>query len=287
MPEGHTIHALAGRLNRAYAGKPVRASSPQGRFADSAAQLDGEVLIGAQAAGKHLLVEVDGDRWLHVHLGLIGIFAVTPLADGIRPEDVPVQGEVRLRLASDTHVADLRGPMVCALITAQEAHSVLDRLGPDPLRADADPDEAWARISRRRKTIAELLMDQAVVAGVGNVYRCEVLWRHRIDPHRPGRELRQSSWDTIWADLVRLLPLGVAYGQILTLEPQVEEAERRLAAGEEPPVITGRSLGTTFPREFATYKRAGEPCPTCDRRIRTAKVAGRTLYWCGRCQRRR
>ncbi|WP_409484489.1 Fpg/Nei family DNA glycosylase [Arsenicicoccus dermatophilus] len=287
MPEGHTIHALAGRLSRAYAGKPVRVTSPQGRFAESAALLDGATVVGAQAAGKHLLVELTGDRWLHVHLGLIGNFAVEAVAPGLPPQDHPVQGEVRLRLASDTHVADLRGPMVCALVTAEEAAAVVARLGPDPLRPDADPEPAWARITRSRKAIAELIMDQAVVAGVGNVYRCEVLWRLRLDPFRPGRELRRTSWDAIWADLVRLLPLGVAYGQILTLEEQVLDAEARLAAGEVPPELTGRHLGATFPREFATYQRTGAPCLQCGSRIRQQRVAGRELYWCGRCQRRR
>ncbi|AKT50521.1 Fpg/Nei family DNA glycosylase [Arsenicicoccus sp. oral taxon 190] len=287
MPEGHTIHALARRLNRAYADLPVRITSPQGRFAESAALLDGTRFVRAQAAGKNLFVELEQDRWLHVHLGLIGNFAVTPVGDGIRPDDVPVQGEVRLRVSSAEHVADLRGPMVCALVTPDEVASVIGRLGPDPLRPDADPEQAWDRISRSRKTIAELLLDQAVVAGVGNVYRCEVLWRHRLDPRRPGRELRRASWDLIWADLVRLLPLGVAFGQILTLEDQVVDAEARVAAGEVPPELTGRALGTTYPREFATYKRTGEPCLRCASRIRSEKLGGRELYWCGRCQRRR
>ena len=78
MPEGHTTHALAGRLNKAFGGSPVSASSPQGRFAGGAALLDGLSLLEASAWGKHLFAEFEGERWLNVHLGLIGAFSVIP-----------------------------------------------------------------------------------------------------------------------------------------------------------------------------------------------------------------
>lgn len=107
MPEGHTLHALARRLDAAYAGTTPQVSSPQGKFAQGAALLDGRRLLEASAWGKHLFVEFDGDAWLHVHLGLIGKFDVTPLADSVVP---PVQGQVRLRLLTPDHVGDLRGP---------------------------------------------------------------------------------------------------------------------------------------------------------------------------------
>src|SRR5699024_10135770 len=108
MPEGHTIHALAERLNRAFAGHAIHASSPQGRFAGGAIELDGTEFLAAQAWGKHLLVEFAAERWLHVHLGLIGNFAVVPLPAqerGESPEQIPVTGTVRLRLVGPEHVA--------------------------------------------------------------------------------------------------------------------------------------------------------------------------------------
>lgn len=292
MPEGHTVHALAGRLNRAFAGHPVSASSPQGRFAQGAALLDGRVLLEGSAWGKHLFVELDGDAWLHVHLGLIGSFPVVPLPEGLRglpAARLPVTGQVRLRLVGTEHVADLRGPNLCAVETPEEVAAVQARLGPDPLRPDADPAPAWERIRRSTRGIGELVMDQAILAGVGNVYRCEVLYRHRVDPFRPGTQIRRSTWQAIWEDLALLMPLGVAYNQILTMEDQVAEAvdevERGMAA-PHPPGLTGERLGAHFERRFYLYQRAGEPCRTCGSRIRSMPVAGRTLYWCGRCQRR-
>src|SRR5665811_2460209 len=134
---------------------------------------------------------------------------------------VPVEGQVRLRLLNDAWVGDLRGPTVCAVVTPEKVDEIQARLGPDPLRTDADPDFALRRIMRSTKPIAELLMDQAVLAGVGNVYRCEVLFRHRVDPFRPGREILSTTWQAIWEDLLVLMPLGVAFGQILTMDDQV------------------------------------------------------------------
>ena len=136
-------------------------------------------------------------------------------------------GQVRLRLATDDHVADLRGPNLCAVITPDLVEAVTSRLGPDPLRPEPDPDLAWRKIARSGKSIAELLMDQSVLAGVGNVYRCEVLFRQRVDPFRPGREIRRTTWDAIWLDLVDLLPLGVATGKIVTVAEQVDAGARR------------------------------------------------------------
>ena len=249
-------------------------SSPQGRFAESAAMLDGTYLDSADAWGKHLFVEFSAERVLHVHLGLIGKFSVASYDDMLPPP----RGAVRLRLATDTMVADLRGPIICALRTPEEVSEVIARTGPDPLRADADPGQAWDRIHRSRKSIGALLMDQDVVAGIGNLYRCELLWRHRVDPFKPGNKVRAAVWDALWVDLVRLMKVGVATGRIVTDEAQVEKAEAAIA-----------STGAAFVRrpKHAVYKRTDDPCPRCGTKVRTQVMAGRNLFWCPRCQRHR
>ncbi len=272
MPEGHTIHRLAAALDDAFGGSRPAVSSPQGRFAESAALLDGSYLDRADAWGKHLFVDFSAERVLHVHLGLIGKFSVLPYADLLPPP----RGAVRLRLASDTTVADLRGPIVCALRTPQEVAEVIARTGPDPLRADADPARAWERIHRSRQSIAVLLMDQSVVAGIGNLYRCELLWRHRVDPSKPGNKLRRSTWDAMWVDLVRLMRVGVYTGRIVTDDAQLERAEAAYAE---------RGTARVVRPKHAVYKRTGDPCPRCGTGVRTQVVAGRNLFWCPRCQR--
>ena len=212
MPEGHTLHRLARDLDAAFGGRRVAVSSPQGRFADSAALVDGTVVHRAEAAGKHLFVELGDEHVLHVHLGLIGTFDVHADAGHL---PLPV-GQVRLRLASvdedGAAYADLRGAIVCELVTPERRAEVIARLGPDPLRPDAEPARAWARISRSQRPVGDLLIDQEVVAGVGNVYRAELLFRHRMHPLRPGRTLRVGQWRAMWDDLVVLMGEGVRTG---------------------------------------------------------------------------
>ena len=109
VPEGHTLHRLALDLTEAFGGRIVAVTSPQGRFADSAGALDQTRMIEATAHGKHLFCEFADDRFLHVHLGLIGKFTIGP--------EAPAWGEVRIRIAADGRTADLRGPQQCAVVT--------------------------------------------------------------------------------------------------------------------------------------------------------------------------
>lgn len=274
MPEGHTLHRLARDLDAAFAGTAPGVSSPQGRFAAGAALLDGRDWDHAEAWGKQLFAEFAGDAWLHVHLGLIGTFTIDEHA---YVGELPVTGQVRLRLRTEEHVADLRGPMTCEVVTPEQVDALLARLGPDPLRPGQDPDQGWAKLSRSGKPIAELLLDQSVLAGVGNVYRCEVLFRHRVHPLRPGRRIKRSTWQALWDDLVQLMPLGVATGRIVTLEDQVAEVSEALQRGEQVELEE---------RESYVYRRSGEGCLVCGSRVRSQVLAGRNLFWCGNCQRR-
>ncbi|MFH8517842.1 Fpg/Nei family DNA glycosylase [Streptomyces gelaticus] len=267
MPEGHTIHRLAADHRDRFAGRPVRVSSPQGKFSAGAALLDGRPLTGVDAHGKHLFLGFEGAGWVHIHLGLFG-----KLGFGTVPAPPPTD-TVRLRLLNEEHHADLRGPTACALITDPEKRAIHDRLGPDPLRTDEDGERAWLRISRSRITVAALLMDQKVIAGVGNVYRAEVLFRRGIDPYRLGRDLTRAEWDAIWADLVVLMREGVRNNRIDTVRPEhLPEAMGR------PPRVDDHG------GEVYVYRRARQACHICGGEIRTADLAARNLFWCPGCQ---
>ncbi|MDT7708002.1 MAG: endonuclease [Pseudonocardiales bacterium] len=261
MPEGHTLHRLARQHQRRYGKKQVAVSSPQGRFSTSAEIVDGRVLERAEAHGKHLFHHYGPDLVVHVHLGLYGTFS-----DVEHPVEEP-RGLVRMRIVGPTHFADLRGPTACELITDAEAAAIHARLGEDPLRKDADPDRAWDRVSRSRAPLATLLMDQTVIAGVGNVYRAEALFRHGLDPQLPGRALDRKQWDVLWLDLVDLLQDGVRRGKIETLRPE-----------HDP------SLLKQGDRKVYAYRRTGEPCIVCGTPIRHDKHLARNLFWCPTCQ---
>ncbi|MEL4505880.1 DNA-formamidopyrimidine glycosylase family protein [Luteococcus sp. H138] len=271
MPEGHVIHRLAQATMANFGGQVVAVSSPQGRFDGAAASLDGTVLQAASACGKHLFIDfasAQPERIVHIHLGLIGKLFFAPLAEP--------KGAVRLRITDGTTAADLHGPQLCRLISAAEQQAQIARLGPDPIRPDADPEVAWQRIHRSGRSIASLLMDQRITAGVGNIYRAEVLFRHRVNPTTPGNQLRRATWQAIWADLVVLMRDGVALGRIDTvLDEHGPEAQQR-------PARVDRHGGEVY-----VYRRAAQPCLVCGSTVRVADLEGRNLYWCGKCQRRR
>lgn len=267
MPEGHTLHRLARLHQRRYAGAPVSVWSPQGRFAD-AALVDGQTFRKASAWGKHLFhhyadgPSADGPI-VHVHLGLYGSFREhrTPMPDP--------RGQVRMRLVGADHGTDLRGPTACEVLDEAQVAAILGRLGPDPLRSDADPAAAWARIAKSRRAIGALLMDQSVLAGVGNVYRSELLFRHGIDPYRAGRDVGEDEFSAAWSDLVDLMRVGVRRGRIIVVRPEHDHG--------------APAYGPRRPRTYV-YRRAGEPCRLCDSPVRTAELEGRNLFWCPGCQ---
>ncbi|HRA06751.1 MAG TPA: DNA-formamidopyrimidine glycosylase family protein [Propionicimonas sp.] len=270
MPEGHVIHRLAAELESAFGGRTVRVTSPQGRFHGSAALLDGTTFAGAEAYGKNLFIEFGHDLFVQVHLGLIGKLR------WVEPGVVQNPDTVRLRIETEADAVELRGPQTCNLIGPDELAAVVATLGPDPLRADADPDRGWQRVHRSGRTIASLLMDQRVAAGVGNIYRAEVLFRQRLNPDTPGNELSARKWRALWADLAELMPYGVRDGRIDT----VREEHTPEATGREPRV--DRHGGEVY-----VYRRAGLPCLVCGRAVSVREFEGRNLYWCGKCQRRR
>ena len=174
-----------------------------------------------------------------------------------------------MRMVGAEYGTDLRGPTVCEVIDEAQVVDVVARLGPDPLRRDADRRVAWARITKSRRPIGALLMDQTMIAGVGNVYRNELLFRHRIDPYRPGAMIGEDEFDAMWTDLVELMKVGLRRGKIIVVRPEHDHGAPSYAPGR--------------PRTYV-YRRAGEPCRVCGTTIRTAVLEGRNVFWCPTCQ---
>lgn len=299
MPEGHSIHRLALAFEELFGGERLAVTSPQGRFADGAALLDDHVLARTDAHGKQLFLGFAADgaadlRWLRVHLGLYGSWTFAgdrtfqaPHAIGAPRRRVAEQetalpdgeaaapgewhppeprGAVRVRLLGEHGVADLTGPTACEVVTTAEKDAVHARLGPDPLRPDHDGRPFVAAVRASRRAVGELLMDQAVVAGVGNIYRAEALFRARLHPARPGAGVAVARLRELWADLRTLMADGVATGRIVTTAPE------HRADGAEP---------------WYVYHRTGLPCLVCGARVQETEMGGRRVFWCPRCQRRR
>ncbi|MBX3078229.1 MAG: Fpg/Nei family DNA glycosylase [Salinibacterium sp.] len=181
-------------------------------------------------------------------------------------------GQVRVRLLTDTAVADLRGPTACEVLEPEEVAAVIARLGPDPLVDDSKAaEDRFVEVIRSKPTrIGILLMDQSVVSGIGNVYRAELLYRAGLNPHTPGRDVPEDVVRALWRDWSHLLHIGVQTGQMLTMDDLSEEDY-------------AKALSSRDDRHWV-YRRAGLPCRTCGTNIVLEVAAARKLYWCPRCQ---
>lgn len=267
MPEGHTTHRIARRHRETFAGEPVHAYSPQGRFGAGASRIDGKVLEDVEAVGKHLFYNWQGRITLHVHLGLIGKFRTH-----VAPPPKPTPA-TRLALENDEATAYLSGPMKCELIDRTSVARIVDQLGPDPLRPGTRKTGFADRLETRRMPVGAVLLDQSVIAGIGNVYRSEVLFLCGIHPTTPSNELAESDISHVWTAARSELRKGLADGRIITVRPRDVGASRRSDLPEE--------------LQRYVYKREHKPCLRCGTPIEATELAGRRMWFCPSCQPKR
>jgi endonuclease-8 len=288
MPEGHTIHRYARQQRDMLGGRTVSAWSPQGRFDAGAAAIDGATLVDVEAQGKHLFYRfglpgplrtelsscgaavgtrsrVDhgaSDVSMHVHLGLFGHFR------HFHRDPAPPTAGTRLVLACGETQVHLAGATTCELIDPATEAALRARLGPDPLH-DEDPSQAFAALRRRTVGIGQALLDQRVIAGIGNVYRAEVLFLAHIHPDRPACDIDRGQFDDLWKTLRSLMTAGERTGRIITIAPADRDRPPSRLRDDE---------------RLYVYKRTGQPCRRCGTPIRSWDLAARTVYACPRCQ---
>lgn len=251
MAEGDTILRLARRLDSALAGHTVAAFAPHPRGrAAGIDQLDGREFDGAESRGKHLLLHF-GDLVLHSHLGLSGNWDIyAPGAAWRRPRD-----SAWAVLAGDAQDAvQFGGPTLRVVPTRRlRRDPLLVQLGPDILASDFDPDAVLTAMRHDpSRAIGNALLDQRLIAGIGNIFKSEACFAARIDPWRAVGDL---------GDDELLAVLGAAR----------EKMELAAASGRQRPAVY----------------HTGGPCPSCGGRIarRGQGDANRTTYWCPACQR--
>ena len=304
MPEGNEIHRWAERHAAAFAGRVVRVDGPQGRFVDSDV-VSGRKLVRVMAVGKHLGYDFGRDRILHVHLGLQGDFtegsgALPAVRGALRlrmwsaakvrnptHDGSAVMGGATSVVGSKRHAwyssddgtgnmlpeqiawVELRGPMDCSVWTNAQWAKLLERLGPDPLNGDG-PEKAMERIAKSKRPIGLLLMDQDVMAGVGNIYRAELLFRARQSPFTPGREVAPEVLRRMWKEAGPLMRAGMVDRRIVTtLAKDRENKTGKVQVGGEHYV----------------YRRNGKACRVCgDTVMKQEGFGGRNLFWCAVCQ---
>jgi endonuclease-8 len=251
VAEGDTILRAARRIETALGGDTVAISAPNPRGrASGVERLDGHTLERAEARGKHLLLHC-GELVLHSHLGMSGAWHVYPRDAHWRKPRAAAWAVLRGERAE---AVEFGGPTLRVLSAgALRRDPVLSRLGPDILAADFDPAHVTVSLSKApERTVGEALLDQQLVAGIGNIFKSEACFAARIDPWQPIAEIDPPR-----------------------LESLVQAAHDLMRASVEQ----GRP-------ESAVYKRAARPCPRCGTPIssRGQGDANRTTYWCPNCQ---
>ncbi|KAI8465749.1 MAG: hypothetical protein J3K34DRAFT_435962, partial [Monoraphidium minutum] len=265
MVEGHQCHRVAHAHRRLLMGRSFKATSPNGRFADGARAIDGKPLSRIEVHGKNLFYFFGEDQApdvVHIHFGMSGAFRTMPLE---QESERPPRETTRLRLEAggDALVAHLSA-MTVAHGGLELYESKSSKLGPDPLREDADPELLWAKVQRCKKPIGLVLMDQTMMAGVGNIYRAEVLYKAAIHPEQPAHTLSRAAFDAVWAHSVDLLQRGFTSGSILTVDPE-----------------DAKTLGKPWTRRYI-YNHA--QCGRCKGPVHSWDMAARTVYCCPTCQ---
>ena len=277
MVEGHQCHRVVASHRQLLVGRAFDATSPNGRLADGARAVHRRVLRSADAHGKQLFYRFGGgasspekENVIAIHFGMSGKFCVTraPSRDAL-PPPTPT---TRLRLVAEDEAA---GGVLCADLSAMTVlhggpeleASRRSTLGADPLRSDADVDAAFAKLhnSHARRSIGFALMDQAVVAGVGNIYRAEILAAARVHPDTPCAAIDRPTWDVIWGHAVTQMQTGFETGSIVTAN------RAGLTQCEANP--TARRLVYNSVR-----------CAHCNGRVVSWQINARTAYACVACQ---
>ena len=229
-------------------------------------RLVGARITGIRRHGKYLLVDFDRGDTLLVHLGMTGRFVIAAA-------DVPRRKHTHLVLAlgdgRELRFVDARrfGQLDVLARADEAAHPALTELGPDPLVHGIDTAALLARARHRKTTLKAFVLDQSVLAGVGNIYASEALWRARLRPTTRTHKLTAASAARLAKAIHDVLEHALDKGGT-SLRDFVDASETQ---GENAEYLQ-------------VYGRAGEPCPRCGTAIRRSVLQGRATYYCPTCQ---
>ena len=256
MPEGDTVHGIAGGIRERIAGQTLgRVGGNSRAVRRHAHRLVGARVEVVEAVGKHLLIDFEGGWTLHVHLGMTGHWRFGP------PTGRRGDGPSRVALETNTWAVRCYNAPSVDLDRTPKVWKAISALGPDLARSGPDIREAFrrARARKSRDTISEILLDQSVAAGIGNVHRNEVLFETGIHPATPVGSLNDEQLLTTFGRAARQLRLN--------------SGRRRSTTGTRRPGM-----------RLYVYGREHRPCRRCGAPIRRGRIAGRTSFWCPSCQ---
>ncbi len=221
-------------------------------------RLQGAKLVAARRYGKHLMANIDRGGWLTLHFGMTGALHFVP-----RPDQEPPFTRVRLDFADDGSLAYTNKRMIGRVGLIEDAADFIteEKLGPDALDPHFDLAAFKAAMLGSKRDVKAVLMDQQIIAGIGNIYSDEILFQARLDPAARAESLTPSQLKQLFATMRKVLETAIARG-----------------AGSEQ--FTERMpKGSLLPE-----RKKGGHCPRCGSPLKMIKVGGRTAYCCPQCQ---
>ncbi|HUQ32897.1 MAG TPA: bifunctional DNA-formamidopyrimidine glycosylase/DNA-(apurinic or apyrimidinic site) lyase [Pyrinomonadaceae bacterium] len=277
MPELPEVEFVARALDRIIRGRRIVAAellrarlavdTPPETFA---ARLRGARVEGVGRRGKHILIRLDNGRVLIVHLRMTGRFLYLP-AEAPLPKHTHalfyLDDERRLVFTDQRHFGMMKIVEADALHEAKE----LRELAPEPFSEAFTPDYLHAALARSRRTLKETLLDQKRVLGLGNIYAAEVMFLARVNPFQVAAEVSKRRVPRLHRAILDVLSESLSQGSTAQVDPEN---------------IDGSYYGGAAEGRWRVYDREGEPCPSCKARIRRISHAGRSTFFCPRCQRR-
>ncbi|HVG35809.1 MAG TPA: bifunctional DNA-formamidopyrimidine glycosylase/DNA-(apurinic or apyrimidinic site) lyase [Pyrinomonadaceae bacterium] len=277
MPELPEVELVARALDKLTATRRILAAellrprlAPDTPPREFARLLKGARIESVRRRGKHLLLMLDNDRVLIVHLRMTGRFLYLPL-DATLPKFSHavfyLDDEHRLVFSDQRHF----GMMKIVQRTTLDETKELRFLAPEPFSESFTPDYLHAALSRSRRTLKETLLDQKRVTGLGNIYAAEAMFLARVNPFRPASEFSKRRVPRLHRAILDIFRESIAHGSTLNINPEN---------------IDGSYYDGGYNGRWRVYDREGEPCQSCGARIRRLSHAGRSTYFCPRCQRR-
>lgn len=242
MPELPEVEILVRQLAPRLRGRSLTQVEVRDAKLKLPRNLAGRRILGVSRRGKNIIIALNDSRYLLVHLRMTGWFEFTP----------PARYRMALHIGDGAvYFDDSRRLGVVEVVSPEKLHRVFSKLGPDPLARGF-----VLKLFKTSRPVKVVLLDQSIVAGIGNIYASESLWRARINPRRAADRLSGAELKHLQRGIVTSLRKAVGYG------PRIFEVQ-----------------------QFAVYERAGQPCRRCDARIRRIVQAQRSTYFCPQCQR--
>lgn len=260
MVEGHSVHRVASRFFKKFVGSVFVATSPNGRFTEGAAAINRKKFTKIEAVGKNLFAFFGKNRVVHIHFGMSGRWAIFSNKDTPEHKSTTRLVLTNRRLGLTAHLS----AMTVKFGNEDMYKRLRSKLGEDPLNSAADHEALRMRVQASKKSISRLLMDQSYFAGVGNIYRAEILFCARINPGIIGSDITDEEFNRIWKTSVKLMQTGFQTGRITSLTKSV-----------------AKTLGDVNRRRYV-YNQTN--CIVCKSRISSWKENSRTVWACLECQ---